>query len=335
MPRKTILAGAILASLLFPSGLSAAVKLTELDDRVRVEIDGKLFTEYRFKDWKYPYLYPVNGPNGESVVRHYPMTPGVEGEQQDHPHHRAIFFTHSHVNDFNFWAPQAEERKGRDTAIAHDRFEKIESGEERGELIVWTKWMGEGEIVLRERKRLTFIPAGDGQALMDYDVTLTAGEKDVTFKDNKDGGLGIRVASTMKVRALARHVKESPSFGAIQNSRGDKDDEAWGRRAEWVDCSGPDASGKRVGVAMFDHPNNLRAPTGWHARYYGLLTANRFAIGSYGREPGAKKGDGDYTIPKGESLQLRHRIFIHHGDAESAKVAEQYEAYRGKIRVLK
>ena len=170
--------------------------------------------------------------------------------------------------------------------------------------------MGEGEVVLRERKRLTFIAAGEGQVLMDYDVTLHAGEKDVTFKDNKDGGLGIRVASTMKVRALARHLKDSPSFGAIQNSRGDKDDAAWGKRAEWVDCSGPDASGRKVGVAMFDHPGNLRAPTGWHARYYGLLTANRFAIGSFGRESGAKKGDGDYTIPKGESLQLRHR-FLH------------------------
>jgi hypothetical protein len=329
MLRKSFLACALIASLLSPGFLSAAVKLTELADRVRVEIDGKVFTEYCFKDWKYPYLYPVNGPNGESVVRHYPMTPGVKGEQQDHPHHRAIFFTHSHVNDFNFWAPQAEERKGRATAIAHDRFEKIQSGEKRGELIVWTKWTGEGEVVLRERKRLTFIPAGKGQVLMDYDVTLYAGAKDVKFGDNKDGGLGLRVASTMKVKALARHAKESPSFGTIMNSRGDKNDAAWGKQAEWVDYSGPDASGKTVGVAMFDHPSNLRAPTGWHARYYGLLTANRFAAGSFGRASGAKKGDGDYTIRKGESLTLRHRFFIHHGDSDAAKVAESYEAYVG------
>lgn len=318
-----------IASILFPEFLSAAVKLTELEDRVRVEIDGKLYTEYCFKDWKYPYLYPVNGPNGKSVVRHYPMTTGVKGEQQDHPHHRAIFFTHSHVNGFNFWAPQAEERKGRDTAIAHDRFEKIESGEKRGELIVWTKWTGEGEVVLRERKRLTFIPAGDGQVLMDYDVTLHAGDKDVKFGDNKDGGLGLRVASTMKVRAIARHAKESPSFGALVNSRGDKNDATWGKSAEWVDYSGPDASGGTVGVAIFDHPANLRAPTGWHARYYGLLTANRFATGSFGRITGAKKGEGDYTIPKGKSLRLRHRFFIHRGDAKDGRVAESYKAYAG------
>ena len=32
---------------------------------------------------------------------------------------------------------------------------------------------------------------------MDYDVELSA-EEDVTFKDQKDGGIGIRVAGTMK-----------------------------------------------------------------------------------------------------------------------------------------
>ena len=47
-------------------------------------------------------------------------------------------------------------------------------------------------------------------------------------------------------------------------------------RAEWIDYYGPDASGRTVGIAMFDHPNNLRFPVHWHARTYGLLAANRF-----------------------------------------------------------
>ncbi len=319
---------AVLLLLLAP-GAFADVKLTELEDRVRVEINGRLFTEYRFKEWNYPYLYPVIGPNGEGVTRNFPMQPGVKGEQQDHPHHRSIFFTHSHVNGYNFWAPQAEKRKGRKTEIRLNRIEKIASGSKKGELVVWNDWLGDDELILRERKLLRFIDAGDGEVLMDYNVELKADEKDVVFGDNKDGGLGVRVAGTMKVRPIKAHADDGPGFGKIVNSRGNKDDKAWGRAAEWADYSGPDASGKVAGIAIFDHPENFRAPTGWHARYYGLMTANRFATGSFGKVSGAKKGDGDHTIPAGEKLRLRHRFYFHRGNAEEANVAARYADYAG------
>ena len=59
--------------------LAAEVKVTPLKDRVRVEVERALFTEWRFQDWVAPYFYPVIGPNGESVTRHYPMKAGVKG----------------------------------------------------------------------------------------------------------------------------------------------------------------------------------------------------------------------------------------------------------------
>jgi hypothetical protein len=83
-------------------------------------------------------------------------------------------------------------------------------------------------------------------------------------------------------------------------------------------------------VAIFDHPDNFRYPTHWHARTYGLLTANRFGTGFFDAKDGAKKGDGDHTIKAGETLSLRHRFYFHHGDPESAKVDEKYADYAGK-----
>jgi hypothetical protein len=75
-----------LTVVLFSATCAAAdVKLTELDDRIRVEIGGKLFTEWRHKEWVAPFLYPVIGPNGESVTRHYPMKEGVPGERMGIP----------------------------------------------------------------------------------------------------------------------------------------------------------------------------------------------------------------------------------------------------------
>lgn len=299
----------------------AGVTVKELDDRIRIEIDGELFTEWQHQAWKAPYLYPVIGPNGVNVTRHFPMKDGVEGEQQDHPHHRSIRFSHRNVNGMSFWAPDVKQN-GIDASIALEKVEKTSSGE-TGELVLRNRWLGDGKLVLTEVVTLRVHPLPDREVLLDYDVELTAAAEDVTFFDEKDGGLGVRVAATMKVED--RQSKEGR--GTIVNSRGDKNADAWGKAAEWADYYGPDETGKTVGIAMFDHPSNLRYPTNWHARTYGLITANRFGKGFFEAKEGAKKGDGDYTIKAGETLKLRHRLYFHHGDPETAKVGEKHAAY--------
>lgn len=305
------------------SALQAEVKLTELPDRVRVEIDGKLFTEYRHKAWFAPYLYPVIGPNGQPITRPVPENEEenkAEKESKiDHPHHRSIRFSHRGVNGFSFWAPQSMEG-GHLAEIKLDKIEKMTSGE-KGEFILWNNWTGDGKLVLREKQRYTFIPVGDGQVIMDFDVELHPAGEPATFVDQKDGGLSVRVVPSMNADG------KNGATGTIVNSAGLKNDEAWGKRAEWCDFHGQDASGKVVGVAIFDHPKNLRYPTTWHARPYGLLAANRFGTGSFEKDKGAKPGDGEYTIPGDGVLLLRHRLFIHHGDAATAKVAERYAEY--------
>ena len=85
--------------------------------------------------------------------------------------------------------------------------------------------------------------------------------------------------------------------------------------------------GRIYGVAIFDHPQNLRHPTWWMARDYGLLGANPF--GRKDLEPAAKRppGRGDYTIPAGGSLTLRYRFYFHYGDEQTPRVAERYADY--------
>ncbi len=328
-----------------PGAFGADVRVSELEDRIRIEIDGDLFTEWRHKDWVAPYFYPVIGPGGENITRHYPMKEGVEHENQDHPHHRSLRFAHSDVNGLNFWYWRPG--KERELSTAEIRLEKVEqlrSGEV-GNMVVRNLWLDGEQVVLREKMSITVTPLEKGQVLMDYDIELRAPEeKPVTFGDMKDGGLYIRVAGTMKA---AEHFKKGGASlaGTILNSRGDRNEATWGKRAEWVDYFGPDAAGNTVGVAMFDHPDNLRFPTHWHSRTYGLLAANRFGTDHFdpkyakprgvpcrpnGDEcPACQSRSGDYVLPAGETLTLRQRLYFHHGDSESADVAGQYEAYAG------
>ena len=62
-----------------------------------VSVDGTLFTEYRYGHYVCrPYLCPVLTPGGQRLTRGYPAEE-VEGENQDHYHHRGIYVAHGLV----------------------------------------------------------------------------------------------------------------------------------------------------------------------------------------------------------------------------------------------
>ena len=109
--------------------------------------------------------------------------------------------------------------------------------------------------------------------------------------------------------------------GRIVNSEGEEASKVWGRPARWVDYSGV-IERRPVGIAVFDHPGNLRHPTRWHARGYGLFAANPFH-GFGGGPPGS---DG-HTIPAGEELRLRYRFVFHEGDAERADIEHRWKRW--------
>ena len=90
--------------------LGAQITLQQKEDRLRIEIDGALFTEYR-SDKRVPCLYPLVSPSGGNLTRNYPFLEGGEGEQSDHPHHVSMWSTHGLVNGVDF-GPQHLKRKG-------------------------------------------------------------------------------------------------------------------------------------------------------------------------------------------------------------------------------
>jgi hypothetical protein len=97
----------------------------------------------------------------------------------------------------------------------------------------------------------------------------------------------------------------------------------WGKRANWVDYSGP-VEGREVGVAIFDHPSNPKHPAYWHARGYGLFAVNAFGERDFYNDP---KRDGSLTIAPGGGLMFRYRVLIHEGDVSAARIAEAYAQY--------
>ena len=71
-----------------------------------------------------------------------------------------------------------------------------------------------------------------------------------------------------------------------------------------------------------DHPSNVRHPTGWHVRNYGLFAANPF----YDKKPEwPEQGPIYLSKAKREKLDLRYRILVHLGDEKQGKVEEKWQ----------
>ena len=152
---------------------------------------------------------------------------------------------------------------------------------------------------------------------MDCDIQLIGAQDEIDVIGKKDSGFSIRVAHSMSVDA-----KEG---GKILNSSGDKDKAAWGKRADWVDFFGP-VDGKTAGVAILNHPDSFRYPTPWHARTYGLFTANPFAL----KEVAGEEDRGDFKLKKDKVILLKHRVIFHEGDTQTADIAQAWKDYSGK-----
>jgi hypothetical protein len=286
--------------------LGQRVTVLHMDGKSRVEIDGELFTEYVYKGWANPILYPLHGAEGIPITRNYPMRKGVDSEQTDHPHHRSLWFTHGEINGHDFWAGE-----GR---IVHDKL-FASQGTDRVTLGSYNRYVIGDELICRDHRTIVFWVSKAGR-FIDYEVTIIASESDLVFGDTKEGTMALRVTPELR-------LKGKVAAGHIETSEGVKDGEAWGKRSKWVDYYGP-VQGEVVGVAIFDHPANHGHPCRWHARDYGLVAANPWGIHHF---EGAPKRTGEMKLAKGKSITLRYRFFFHPGSTAAAGVAGQYEEF--------
>ena len=294
--------------------LSGQVKFTRLSDRIRIDVDGKEFTQLIFDEKNNkPYLHPLRSVSGKSVTRRYPMEI-VANEDTDHPHHRGVAFTHGDVNGTDFWASEPSQKSPKQGRILLDRVVEASGGAKSGTLITIFKWLDpQGKPVLEER-RTTIFYSHPTLRIIDFDIALKAVNGPVHFGDTKEGTFGVRVATGLT----------EDHGGTMTSSDGRRSEKnIWGTRASWVDDSGI-VEGEKLGLAVMDHPSNPRYPTYWHSRSYGLLAANIFGKSEFLND---KTQDGSLTLPASEVLRFRYRIVVHPGDVREAHLDSLYKEF--------
>jgi hypothetical protein len=313
--------------------LHAQVRVTpnETSHRVDITIDGAPFTSYLWQtNQRKPVLFPLIAPDGTTVTRGYPFAP-LPGERTDHPHHAGLWFNYGNANGFDFWN-NSDAIKPADRAkygtITHDKILSTKSGRNSGELATQSTWIagdaaaGNTKPILSQTTRYVFskLTIGDHAArAIDMIITLKA-ITPVTFNDDKEGLLGIRVAHFLEsatekggtftdangVSTKVDSTSNAGASGVYRTSAGITGDAVWSTRGDWCVLTGQTAGNKTESIAILSHPANPGSPPFWHARGYGLFAVN--PLGAHIFDPKAPLLN--FTLAQGASATFKYRVLI-------------------------
>ena len=264
-------------------------------DKVVVNVDGKLFTCYKFgASQKYPYFWPVNGPaSGKSITTE---------TSEPYPHHHSLFFGCDRVNGGNYW--QEGNEKGQ---IVSQGPKIIEAGGDRVVFKDECLWMQPGkEPIIRDWRRITISAPNRDLRYIDFQITLEM-LTDVSILKTNHSLFAVRVVPELSVG----------SGGTLVNAEGKRSEkDTFGVASPWCDYSGT-REGITEGIAILQYPRNRWFPARWFTRDYGFFSPTpMFWL------------EGDkLQLAKGEKLTLRYQVVVHSGNSMAAKIEEIFEQY--------
>lgn len=262
--------------------------------------------------WRYiysgkpkPFFHPLRTLAGHCVSLFEP---------HDHVWHRGLWFTIKYLNGENFWEEGAsDEEHGTQQTTLPPTVSHLEDGSILWYCsIEWQRPQGAGS-VFHEARRLRHLPVSAQAYALDWDVTLTA-QHDVLLDRTPFttwGGYG-----GLTLRGNRNWQKTQLLF-----PDGSTSDRPIGLPAQWCDLSGTFDGGREQtgGVAMFDHPGNLRSPSPW----YGATGAGHYFNAAFlFHEP--------LQVSEGEVLRFRYRVLVHDGLWSVEQLQAAYADYLGE-----
>lgn len=256
--------------------------------------------------WRYvyggkpkPFFHPLRTPAGHCVTLFEP---------HDHLWHRGLWFTIKYINGENFW--EEKEPLGRQRTLLPPMVQHLEGGAIRWESeLLWERPEGAGA-VFREKRGISYRSLETGTYALDWDIELTA-QADLLLDRTPFTTWGGYGGLTLRGN---RNWQET----RLLFSDGSTSERPTGIRAKWCDLSGLFDGGERQsgGIAIFDHPQNLRSPSPW---YGGTGSGHYFNAAFLFHEP--------LKVEAQEKLRFRYRVLVHDGVWEHERLGAAYESY--------
>lgn len=84
------------------------------------------------------------------------------------------------------------------------------------------------------------------------------------------------------------------------------------------------ATGRTAGIAILDHPENLRFPSRWHVILDEKAQFGYFSPAPLWSEP--------YALPAGKTFVLRYRIVLHPGRGDGLQLDREWRRFQAPRR---
>jgi hypothetical protein len=230
-----------------------------------------------------------------------------------------MWFNFGDVNGLDFWnnsfAITAPE-KPKYGKIAFDKIVSLNS--KLGKLIVSANWVDINKNVLLN-EQTSYVFSGKGNTRIIERITQLTAKNQVTFTENKEGLLGMRLDRAFEepatkpevfldakgVETLVPVLNNEGVNGVYRNAEGFKAGDVWGKRSKWVAIRAV-KEGEVITIVILDHPNNLNYPAWSHARGYGLFASNNIGGRAFDKNSAPIKK----VLAAGEQMVFKHKIII-------------------------
>ena len=298
--------------------------------KVEVYLSGKLFTAYIYpENMEKQSLYPIITSSGKFITRGYPLNPRPF-ERTDHPHHVGLWFNFGSVNGLDFWNNSFAIKPDDKPKYGAIKFRKIVSeNPAKGTLVTNADWVDVKDNVLLNEEA-TYIFEGDGATRSITRITKLTAKQEVTFEENKEGLIGLRVDRTFEEPATKPEtfldangietkvpvMNNDGVNGVYRNAEGVKGGDVWSKRSPWVALRGV-KDGEAITIAILDNKANPNYPAWSHARGYGLFATNNLG----GRVFDKNAAEVKIVLKPGETITFKHKIVIG-GDLSDATLNE-------------
>ena len=294
-------------------------KQDDKNKKIEVFVDNKFFTAFIYPDnMEKQSLYPIIAASGKIITRGYPIQPRPF-ERTDHPHHVGMWFNFGDVNGLDFWNNSfaiAAAEKPKYGKIAFDKIVSVNS--KLGKLIVSANWIDINKNVLLNEQTSYFF-SGKGNTRIIERITQLTAKNQVTFTENKEGLLGMRLDRAFEepatkpeifldakgVETLVPVLNNEGVNGVYRNAEGFKAGDVWGKRSKWVALRAV-KEGEVITIVILDQSNNLNYPAWSHARGYGLFASNNIGGRAFDKNSSPIKK----VLATGDQMVFKHKIII-------------------------
>ncbi|MHB8861563.1 MAG: DUF6807 family protein [Pirellulaceae bacterium] len=244
-------------------------------------------------------LYPVKTPGGQDVVEFAPS---------DHPHHRGAFLAWHAIggeipSDFWGWGEFAPTK---DRVIVNRSLKALAADAHHARLEARNDWRAEDTTLIEETTTLSARQV-QGVNLIDFDVRLLP-KSDLTLQQTAFGGFCVK--SLKDGKAVYTSPEGPVSLPAPHHL---KPETNW-PAAAWYDYTIALNTGKTVGAAIVEHPDN--PPSTWHNLEV-IAMVNPCIV-----------APGPVSLKAGETLRLRYRLVTHDGPVPVALLNTLSDEFR-------